>query len=208
MKVKKSHLIGLNVILALILGAAALRHTEAQVAPTATGPTKVAVCDIVKVLSEYKRAKDLADELNERTDKFKSEGKKRGEALEQLKMEMGGYTVGSKQHDKAMEKLRRGIIDMEIWSRMEKESLLRDHLRLTKEMFKQIKVTISEVAKEQNIDLVVQLEGGEIGGRDVTELIAQIDRRKVLYVNRKKIDITAAVLQKINEAYIAQPKKK
>ena len=93
------------------------------------------------------------------------------------------------------------MIEREVWLKVEQASVLGDHRRLTEEMFKQIKSTIATVAKERNIDLVLQLESGEINARNVEELVAQIDRRKVLF-NTPEVDITAVVLQRINESYL------
>ena len=54
------------VIAALLGGAVLLGRSFAQSPSTAAGPTKVAVCDVVKVFNNYNRAKDLTANLNEK----------------------------------------------------------------------------------------------------------------------------------------------
>ncbi|MCD4825894.1 MAG: OmpH family outer membrane protein [Phycisphaerae bacterium] len=201
MKVTKFHWIGLAVVLAGVFGVLSLGQLRAQNAGgTAVGPTKVAVCDIVKVFREYQRAKDLTKELKKRTQAFATENTKRKTALDVLRNEMEGFKAGSPEYEKIMRKLRGGIVEREVWGTMEKESLMRDHLRLTKEMYKEIKNTIAAVSKQSGVDLTLQLDP-DLGNIPSAEaFIAQISRNKVLY-NTKQVDLTEAVLQKLNEAY-------
>jgi len=201
MKVTKFHCIGLAVVLAGVFGVVSLEQLRAQNAGgTAAGPTKVAVCDIVKVFREYQRAIDLTGDLKKRTQAFATENAKRSAALEALKSEMDGFKAGSPEHEKAMTKLRSGIVEREVWGTMEKESLMRDHLRLTKEMYKEIKNTIAAVSKQAGVDLTLQLDPDLGNIPNAEAFIAQISRNKVLY-NTKQVDLTEAVLKELNEAY-------
>ena len=200
MNIKKAHVVLFGVTLVVALSLISLSRTNAQVASRSAGPSKVAVCDLVQVFGDYQRAKDLTTTLNERKGSLEAENKRRVKKLEDLKMTMEGFIVGSKQHTKVLDDFKRQMVEREVWLKVEQASVLGDHRRLTEEMFKQIKSTIATVAKERNIDLVLQLESGEMNARNVEELVAQIDRRKVLF-NTPEVDITAAVLQRINESY-------
>ena len=202
MKIKKVHVVLFGATLAASLCLISLTRTNAQVAGRTDRPTRVAVCNLVKVFTDYHRAMDLTTKLNERKGSIQAENKKRLKKLEDLQMTMEGYKVGSKEYTKVLDDFKRQMIEREVWLKMEQASVLADHRRLTEEMFKQISDTIATVAKERNIDLVIQLESRELNARNVEELVAQIDRRKVLYnKDTPDIDITGAVLQLINESY-------
>ncbi len=200
MKVRKVHVIVFGAVLGASLCLISLARTNAQVAGKTTSPTRVAVCDLGKVFSDYQRTKDLNAKMKERGQALEAENRKRIKKLEELKTEMDGYKVGSKKHDDVLGKFQRGVIEREVWLKIEQNSVLADHRRLTEEMFEQIKDTIAAVARERNIDLVLQLEPKEMDPQNLQELVAQIDRRKVLYY-RSDIEITKTVLQRINESY-------
>ena len=193
-------LLALAMILTTVIGVCTLTRTDAQATRLAKGSSKVAVCDIVKVFKEYKRAKALTQKLTQRSRAFETMAKRKQEALEQLQEELKGLRPGSENYKATELKLKKGIIDREVWSRMEQEAIRREHLRATEAIFNEIKMMIGRVAQGNNIDLVVQLEAGRIQAKTSPELIAQIDRRKVLY-NSKGIDLTTTVLTRLNNAY-------
>ncbi len=200
MKIKKVHVVLFGATLAASLCLISLTRTNAQGAGRSAGPTKVAVCDLIRVFADYQRAQDLTTKLNERKGSIEAENRKRVTKLEGLKMTMEGYKPGSKEHTKVLDDFKRQMIGLKVWLEIERDSVLADHRRLTEEMFKQIRDAIATVAKERNIDLVIQLAPKELNARNYEELVAQIDRRKVLY-NTQDIDITKTVLQLINESY-------
>ncbi len=79
--------------------------------------------------------------------------------------------------------------------------IMREHHRLTKEMYHQIIKKISQVAKANAIDLVIYRPLGEIKSQSTQQLIQEISQRRVLYVN-PKADLTQVVLGGLNEDYL------
>lgn len=204
MTLRTSHVLLLCLAVLAGAGLLCLSRTDAQVAPS-TGPSKVAVCNIVDVFKEYQRAQDETETLNKKRDAFAAERDKRQKKLEALQVELDGFKPGSEAHEDALQRMQKQMLEFRVWEQFQQNLILRNHRRLTEEMYGQIKDAIEQVAKQRGIDVVVQLEAGELQARNVEELIAQIDRRKVLYHN-PGIDITEIVLQKVNEAYrINQP---
>lgn len=184
-------------------GLLSLTRSEAQVA--GGSGHAVAVCNIVEVFKEYQRAQDETEKLNQSRNAFAAEAEKRKKRLEALQNEAEGFKPGSQAHEDALERMRKEMIEYRVWEQFQQDLILRKHRRLTEEMYDQIKDAIAQVAKEQGYAVVVQLEPGQLQARNVEELIAQIDRRKVLY-HADSVDITATVLQKVNEAYrISKP---
>ncbi len=187
------------------VGLVSLARSEAQTA-AGTAPVKVAVCNLVQVFGEYQRAKDLTKDLDDQRMALEAENKKRTERSAELRTELEGYKVGSPKHDETLQKAQRHEIDRRVWIQMQQEAMLRKHRRLTEEMYKDIRAAVAAVAKDREIEVVVQLESGDLAGaQNIQELVSQMDRQKVLYA-APQADITALVLQRLNEGYRLQKK--
>lgn len=176
-------------------------QSRAQRAPA--GGRAVAVCNLSKIFDDYKRADKLNAELNERRRKIKAEIESRKKALETTRQQLRGLREGGEAFGNVLKKAQGQQVELQVWSQIQEQSLLRDHLRLTKEMFKEISDAIAAVAKKKGIGLVVQLEPRDLPAKNSQELISQLTNRKVLY-NADTIDITGDVLRLVNERFVAE----
>lgn len=193
----------LVVLLVLVMGLCLLSFTRSEAQGTAarSAPTKVAVCNIADVLGEYQRAKDLTNDLKQQRDAIQAENKKRIDKAEQLQTQLGGYKVGSEIYNKTLADVERQEISRQVWLQMKQKEMLRMHRRLLEEMYDDIQKAVSEIAREKGIDIVLQNQPADLSSaQGVEQLITLIDRQKVLY-NTAEVDITAAVLQRVNEGY-------
>lgn len=163
-------------------------------------PTRVAVCDIAEVFNNYKRAKDLTGKLDARRLRIKNENTKRGKAIEALQMELGHLITGSKKHEETDNDIRRLSIERQAWLQYEDYLAVRDHHRLTKEMYEQTLAMVTVIAKARGLDLVLYREGKIPPTQNITELLRVVRARKILY-NADTIDITEETLRRINETY-------
>ncbi len=206
MRFGKVHVVVLVAVLALGMAFVTFSQLHAQSVAGGVGPTKVAVCNIASVLTDYQRAKDLSDELKEQRDLIEAENKQRIKKAEELQTQLEGYKIDSPKYDETLQAAQQHEINRRVWLQMKQQEMLRKHRRLLEEMYKDIHIAVADVAKEKGFDLVVQSQPGELqAAQDVEQLIAQIDRQKVLY-SAPGVDITAAVLLRVNEGY--QVKKK
>ena len=180
-----------------------IQQNEARGGAAAAVSSRVAVCDLSKVFDDYKRAKHLNDQLNERRRKIKAEIEQRRETLEKTGQQLKGLNPGGEEYDKVLKKVQHLQVDMEVWRRIQEQTLLRDHLRLTRDMFDEISKAVGAIAAQKGIDLVVQLEPRDIQAKNSQELIAQLINRKVLY-NKDTLDITGDVLRYVNEKYVTE----
>lgn len=187
-------------LLALV-GLLGLEITQAQSSgAAATGASRVAVCDVAKVFQNYQKAKDLTSQLNERKQALQMENDKRGKAIEAIEMEVSGLKVGSKEYEQRMSEIQRLTIERRAWLEFQNALVLREHHRLTKEMYDEISQTIEKLSKDRGIQLVF-FRIDEMGETQNTqELLQQIERRRVLYA-ADSADLTDAVLVKLNEQY-------
>jgi len=192
-------LLGLALTAVILGGSGLLAGPPA--APRAAA-TSVGVCDVVEVFANYQRAKDLEEQMNERKKAFDAESNKRVKSIEALQIQLEGLATGSEEHNRLLQQIQRQTVERAVWSRMQEQSLMRDHLRLMKEVFAEVRKAVGEVAKDKGVDVVLQLEPNELTARTAAELVAQVDRRKVLY-SADSINLTREVLRKLDEAYRA-----
>lgn len=164
------------------------------------GPAKVAVCDLGELFAKYQRSKDMIDKLEKDRQAFVAEGQKRVAQLEDLGQQIEGYVEGKPEHAKLFEKIQRASIELEVWKKMQQSRILAKHLAMTKTLHQQITVAVSEVAKERGLDLVIQFDPKKVEASNAQELVMKIRSREVLYSD-PNMDITAAVLQKLDETY-------
>jgi len=177
----------------------------AQEAAAASG--KVAVCNLQQVFEEYDRATKLNEDFKERQNSIEAEIKARQNAIDETRKMLKHYKAGSEQAEKVQEKAQRQLIELNVYREIQTQSLVRDHARLTKEMFGEITEAISKVAKRKGFELVLHLEPRKLEGNNARDLRAQMINRKVLH-NDSAIDLTGNVIQELNESYRGEPKKK
>lgn len=196
------------VVLVLMAGLVLFSFTRSQAQGTLAGAaaSRVAVCNIANVLGDYQRAKDLSNELKEQRDVIEAENKKRIKKAEELQTQLEGYKNGSPKYDETLQAAQRHEIDRRVWLQMKQQEMLRTHRRLLEEMYNDIHKAVADVAREKGFDIVIQSQPTELqAAKEIEHLVTQIDRQKVLY-NTPGVDITEAVLLRVNEGY--QVKKK
>ncbi len=175
------------------LGAQPRRDTKAVL-------TRVAVCDVAEVFNNYKRAKDLTAKLDARRQRIKSANNKRGKVIEEKQMELEGLKEGSPKFEEIFNKIQLLTIEREAWLQYEDRLALRDHHRLSREMYEEIVAMVGAIAKSKGLDLVLYREGKTPPTQNITELLRAIRARKVLY-STETIDITEETLRSINQNY-------
>jgi Skp family chaperone for outer membrane proteins len=190
------------VIAALLGGAVLLGRSFAQPPSPAAGPTKVAVCDVVKVFNNYNRAKDLTANLNEKRETVKAEAEKRLQAINTIGMEIEELIQGSKEYERRFNDVQRLTIERTAWLQYQEALVMRDHHRLTKEMYEEIIKMVGLIAREQGVQIVLSRMGEDLQSENTPQLLQQIERRKVLYAT-DSVDLTDTVLKRLNEAYRA-----
>jgi Skp family chaperone for outer membrane proteins len=187
----------------LFLLAFGLTFKVLQAQPGAqAGPTRVAVCNIPEVFDKYIRAQQLTQELEGQAEKIKAENDRRLDQLRTLQTTAEGLAEGSEARKQQEEQIMQQMIERQVWMQMQEDLMMRNHLRLTEELYKEIKEAIAKVAQSRNIDIVFQFDPRMPEGRNSQEMVQQIERRKVLYVDTM-LDLTEPVLQNLNERHRA-----
>jgi Skp family chaperone for outer membrane proteins len=190
-------------VVAALLAAAVIWSTSlAQPAGGAKPPAavKASVCDVAAVFSNYQRARDLFEKEKQRRQSIEAEAEQRAKKIEALQMTLEGLRPDSKEYSRTLEEIERQGMSREIWVKMERSKALREHVRLTKEMYAELMAVVKGIASEQGLHLVLYLDPKELEAQSMPDLLREISGRKVLY-HDAGVDITDLVLKRLNENY-------
>lgn len=204
MKISRRELMVFGLLAVVAVAAMSLTNSVAQTSAAKVGPTSVAVCNIMEIFTKYTRATDLMKELEKKQQGIQAENDKRTKELDAATTELASYTPGKPEYLRVQEKIKRLAIERQVWLRMQENSLLEEHLNLTKDMYNEVRKAVEAVAKYNGVDIVLQIEPNEFDVRNATEMVNLISRRKVVY-SADRLDLTPSVLQYLNMAYRAKP---
>ncbi|MFP4107181.1 MAG: OmpH family outer membrane protein [Phycisphaerae bacterium] len=197
---KKSHVLLAAAATFAVVGLFILNSASGQNAGRPAPNTKVAVCDVVEVFNNYNRAKDLTQQLNDRREKIKSADSERAKKIERLQLEIEGLKKGGPKYQELMKEIERLSIERQIELQYEDTLALREHHRLTREMYREILGTVEALAKQRGYDIVVTRETEQVETKNTSELVRWIQSRKVIYHN-DEVDLTQDVLGQLNRSY-------
>lgn len=188
---------------ALVLAGLWLTPSGAQnVVPAVLPATKVAVCDFGRVYNNYQKTKVLQERLDKSLLAVKAEDKRRSEEIAQIKtaLESNNLKEGTKDYEDLFNDFVNKSTAHRSWLEGEKARSQRWHLKMTTEMFIEIKDAIKAVAQDRGVDIVLQTHQLSFKSNDVNELFQKVALHKVLY-NNPQVDITDLVLLRINAEF-------
>ena len=201
-----------NARLLLLVGILAVGGTlvlnKTLAAPDAPAPPadmRVGVCDIMKLLTKSDHAARLTQDLENRTKGFQAEGKRRSKDIEDGKEMLKELKQGTDDYKAQYEKIREMMLDLEAWEIGQDVRLKRDQIGLTRAMYVEVLTAVAAVAKEKDLDVVLYRSRLGMGTNNVRDLIRNIEARKIVY-HRKSVDITQAILDRLNADYKAAQK--
>lgn len=186
-------------VVAAILGAFLLLEDSSAQPKGARAPaTSVAVCDIMDLLNNYNRAKDLIAGLKANRDKIQQEGEAKKKKIQEMNQQLDGLKAGSPAYRDVLSQMEQDKFYLEAWVKMQGARGMREHHRLTKMLYADIRAAIGKVAKAGGIHIVLSFDHSETQTKTSVQLAQLIESRKVIWRD-KSIDITEAVLAELNK---------
>ena len=187
------------VVICGVVATAAMR-LQAQAAPARTRATTVVACDVRQIFRDYQKAKDLMGKMRQRQEALQEEAKARQVSIDSQQKILSGFAPGSDQYKKALADLQKKMIDREVWTRVQEQTLMQDHILQTKAMRSEIIKIITALSVQRGFDIVLQMNADDGNAQTPQELIAQIANKKVLYASNA-VNITPIVISELNRAY-------
>lgn len=196
--------------LALFLPAAALIGGAALAfAPQASDGKpafKLGVVNLRTCFNKSDRMKDALAELDRRADKCKKELQDLEKKVLDLRDKKGAAERGSNLYWEKSVQLRQTEAEFEILKDMGQKRL-RDYMDdATLEIYNEIRKIVDKIAQDQKFDLVLRVEAPLLNEQDPESVSQRIYSRVVLYQS-ESADITAPVVQNLNEEWQKQKGK-
>ena len=189
----------LAVVLVVVAGLfVALRSTDAQsVAKVSTG--KIAVVNVSQALTECQEYLERQKETEKRGTEARAEMGKIKEEVDSISEELKNvYEPGSKEYSDKLKEWFNKKARLEALKEYEQETLTIETRSWTEALYKKLEVATAQVARENNLTLVVNKDDTELSNaRNIQELFAVIRGRQVIY-SAPTLDITGMVIEKMD----------
>lgn len=197
----------LGLVSGLVIGAftlSAVTRLQAQARTAVVG--SVAVIDIVTLFNEFDCQKDLTEEMRGINDQMQNEERRRREEIDRLQAILDAMNVNDPQLTVKQREMLQLQFDYKNWGEMRQADVAREVGVWTRRMYVEMQKAAAEIARQRGIDLILYKEAEELVGYDPEAIREQIRQRKMIYAS-PNIDLTQAVLDKLNSDYRAKPKQ-
>ncbi|NLX58846.1 MAG: OmpH family outer membrane protein [Phycisphaerae bacterium] len=169
-------------------------------------PSRVAVCDLARVVDDYKRVQSLQAELAQKEKVRVEEVKRRSDVIELMAKQMDDLKEGSEDRKKLEETAWEKMYELKAYRETEQGRLQRQSRDGLLSCYEEIVAFIKQYAETNGIDLVIykeQLDQQLKAAQNTQELKAMINTRRVLY-NGAPLDITENVIAALNAKWTAE----
>ncbi|MCH7870115.1 MAG: OmpH family outer membrane protein [Planctomycetes bacterium] len=175
-----------------------------MVTPNGQAGTRVATIDVVLIVNEYQRQKDLSEEMLRLQQALSAESETRTQKIDAAQAELNAFNPTDPAYKKTMQDLFAMRIDYKNWHELKQAMMTGEVAVWTHTIYKEIVDSASSIAQREGIDVVLYRDEFPPVINDVQEMRNIIRQRKMIYSN-PQIDMSQAVLSALNAAYRAQP---
>lgn len=188
----KRNLISLQAVMVALLVLLITQSANAQ--------SKIAVIDVAQVFESYDMTRDLESMFNAKRRELAEEAERRRSSIEQIRRGLAAFDPASADFITREKDLIRAEVDFQVWSTHSEQRLKSNHKRWLLAIYRNTQQTVTRLASEGNIDLVLTYDRLTEDAPDSVTLRQQILLQKVIY-HHSRIDITSEVLNRLNNEY-------
>jgi Skp family chaperone for outer membrane proteins len=175
----------------------------APVRADAGSPQKVAVANTARIFNDMQETKDLKEKLEARRQEVSNEENDRRTKIKEMEDNLKELHPDNPQFDKAQQDLDQAMADFDSWGKVVRLQAEREQKQTMVMLFDKIQAAVTQIAKEDQIDIVLADQGPDIGNtEDLTfdQLRALINQKDVLFTS-KRADISDEVLTLLDAQY-------
>jgi Skp family chaperone for outer membrane proteins len=196
-----------GIITGLALGVGGLAFTGTMQAQNGNPPPtgRIACVNVVQVLNEYQRQKDLVAEVGELQDKLNAENKQRRDKIDTLQAELDRMDPNDPTIVQRMREMLQLQIDYKNWADMKQADVAREFGLWSVRLYKEMCQATEDLARRDGYDLVLYKGEFQPVSYEPEAVKEQIRSLHVLYAS-PSVDITQVVLDKLNNDYRATPR--
>jgi len=203
---KPAWLTGLITGLAVCLAGLAFSATLRGQGQGGTPPTgRIACLNVVQVLNDYQRQKDLVEEVSQLQEKLTAENKQRRDKIDTLQAELDRMDPDDPLLVQRMRDMLNMQIDYKNWADLKQADTAREYGLWSIRIYKDLVKATEEIGKRDGFDLVLYRGEFQAVSMEPDTIKDQIRNLHVLY-NNPSIDISQTVLDKLNNTYRAAPR--
>lgn len=155
--------------------------------------------DVQKVVNEYKKTKDLTDQLEKRMAAHlasMAQEKQRIQALAES-ADASGADADPVKVLRDRRDIKLGEVGLEIMEAKARFLLQQDVVAHVKKVYAEVLREAEAIARERRLSVVFMVKGGELEGRTRDEVMSNVLIRPILFID-KTLDLTDEVIQRIN----------
>jgi Skp family chaperone for outer membrane proteins len=168
--------------------------------------TRVAVVDPSRVFSEMQETKDLRVSLEAERQRLAATSKEKETEISNLQAQRKATRQDSPQFEDLNKQIMQKAMEYEVWGKFAKMEAERNQKKQMRSLFAKIEIATTEVAKQQQIDLVITDQSPELPdtleGISIEQLRAVLNSRRVLYAS-DAANISTAVIAALDAKYKA-----
>jgi Skp family chaperone for outer membrane proteins len=166
---------------------------------------KIACVNVVQVLNDYQRQKDLVAEVSQLQDKLNAENKQRRDKIDTLQAELDRMDPDDPTLVPRMREMLAAQIDYKNWADLKQADVAREFGLWSVRLYKELVKATEELAHRDGYDLVLYKGEFQPVSMDPEQIKEQIRSLHLLYVN-PAVDISQSVLDKLNNDYRVLPR--
>lgn len=164
-------------------------------------PTKVAVVNLQDIINDCAQQTKFRADNQARAESLQSEQQKRQKEIEGLTTAIDPLQPGSDAWMKKRDELQQKTLELRVWAEMQQQNSQREQARQFAAIYKAATDASATVAEAMGYEIVLQTGAlPDLMRLDVQQLQTVVQTRKVVYAG-KNIDITQAVLQRVNAQF-------
>jgi len=165
---------------------------------------RVGCVNVVQLFNEYQRQKDLTEEMAKLQEKLTAEEQQRRQKIDALQAELSALDPEDPTYVERTREMLAMQIDYKNWGDLKQADMVREVGIWSVRIYREILKVTEEIAKRDGYDLVLYRGEFQPVSMDPDVIKDQIRSQQILYVT-PAIDISQAVLDKLNADYRAQP---
>lgn len=200
-----------NVMLALLSTAAAAvlvitllpRESDAN---QSAGQSRVAAVNVVRVINEYDRFKDLRAEIQRLEENLQNEVATRRGNIDAMQQAVNQMAENDPALQKQMEDLLRAQIEFKNWFDMTQAGRVREYAIWIRRIHTEVRDLAERIAERDGFTMVLADDREALQGFDPDQLQQQIASQRTVWVS-PQADITQLVIDELNKSYRQQPKQ-
>jgi Skp family chaperone for outer membrane proteins len=166
---------------------------------------RIACLDVVRIFNEYDRQKDLEEEMKAFRDELQNEMERRKGGMDKLQATLDALSDDDPTKVKRHREMLALQLDYRNWTDLMQADMAREIAVWNTRTYGEILAATEELALREGYDVVLYMTPPQLIGADPEAIKEQIRARKLVYAN-PALDITQAVLDRLNANYRAQPK--